>query len=278
MASAAQSESDQARSRYLPEFDAGLREAFGRETEMFFNAIVREDRPVTELLTASFTFLNQRLADFYGIRGVYGSAFRRVELTDRKRGGILGQGSILTVTSYPNRTSVVQRGKWVLENLLGTPPPAPPANVPPLELQNSERKLSVREAMELHRTNPVCASCHSRMDPIGFSLENYSGIGAWRDKDNGAAIDASGRLPDGTDFQGPGGLRNLLLNRHRDEFVTTFTEKLLTYALGRGLEPNDLPALRAIIRDAAKQNLTVPALIRAIINSPQFQMRRTRES
>jgi Protein of unknown function (DUF1588)/Protein of unknown function (DUF1592) len=172
---------------------------------MFFNAILRENRPVTELLDAKFTFLNQRLAEFYGIPGVYGSAFRKVELTDPRRGGLLGQASILTATSYPSRTSVVLRGKWVLENLLGTPPPAPPANVPPLELHAKDRALTMREAMEAHRANPICASCHSKMDPIGFALENFNGVGEWRDKDNGATIDASGNLPDGSLFQGPPG-------------------------------------------------------------------------
>ena len=210
--------------------------------------------------------------------GVHGSQFRRVEITDPNRGGILGQGSLLTVTSYPNRTSVVQRGKWVLENLLGTPPPPPPPNVPSLDPHGKEGNLSMRQAMEAHRANPVCASCHSRMDPIGFALENYDGVGAWRDKDNGAVIDASGKLPDGAEFDGPNGLKNLLLTQHRDDFISTFTQKLLTYALGRGVEASDLPAVRTIMRDAAKENDTIPALIDAIVRSPQFQMRRTRSS
>ncbi|HVW84571.1 MAG TPA: DUF1592 domain-containing protein, partial [Bryobacteraceae bacterium] len=261
-----------------PEFDNNLRKSFEQETRLFFNAILRENRPVTELLDAKFTFVNQRLAEFYGIPNVYGPQFRRVELTDPNRGGILGQGSLLTVTSYPNRTSVVQRGKWVLENLLGTPPPPPPPNVPSLDPHGKSGKLSMRQAMEMHRANPVCASCHSRMDPIGFALENFDGVGAWRTEDNGSPIDASGKLPDGTTFNGAAGLKKLLLTQHRDEFLSTFTEKLMTYALGRGLEPYDAPAVRAIMRDAAKQNDTIPALINSIVRSPQFQMRRTRES
>jgi hypothetical protein len=262
----------------FPEFDNALRHDFEEETTLFFNAVVRENRPVTQLLDGKFTFLNERLADFYGVPGIHGSQFRRVEITDPHRGGILGQGSLLTVTSYPNRTSVVQRGKWVLENLLGTPPPPPPPNVPSLDPHGKEGNLSMRQAMEAHRANPVCASCHSRMDPIGFALENYDGVGAWRDKDNGAVIDASGKLPDGAAFDGPNGLKSLLLNQHRDDFVSTFTQKLLTYALGRGVEASDLPSVRTIMREAAKENDTIPALIDAIVRSPQFQMRRTRSS
>ncbi len=259
----------------FPEFDNNLRRSFERETTMFFNAIVRENRPVTELLDAKFTFLNERLAGFYGVPGVHGPQFRRVAITDENRGGILGQGSLLTVTSYPNRTSVVQRGKWVLENLLGTPPPPPPPNIPSLDAHGKNGTQTLRQALEAHRANPVCSSCHSRMDPIGFALENYDGVGAWREKDNGAVIDASGKLPDGTLFSGPAGLKHILLTQHRDEFISTFTEKLLTYALGRGLESYDAPAVRAIMRDAARHNVTIPALIDSIVKSPQFQMRRT---
>ncbi len=260
----------------FPQFDDSLRRAFEQETEMFFESVLRETRPVTELLDAKFTYLNQRLAEFYKIPGVYGPQFRRVELTDSNRCGILGQGSLLTVTSYPNRTSIVQRGKWVLENLLGTPPPPPPP-VPPLDPHGKNGKLSMRQAMEEHRANPTCAACHSRMDPIGFALENYDGIGGWRDQDNGAPIDASGKLPDGSAFNGLGGLTSLLLGRHREEYISTFTEKLMIYALGRGVESYDRPAMRAIMREAAKQNTTIPALIDAIVKSPEFQMRRTRD-
>ncbi len=262
----------------FPKFDASLRQSFERETELFFNAILRENRPLTDLLSADFTYLNQRLAEHYGIPNVYGSQFRRVTLKDGNRGGLLGQGSILTVTSYPNRTSVVQRGKWVLENLLGAPPPPPPPDIPALPEHNKDgQQLTMRQQMEQHRANPTCASCHSRMDPIGFSLENYDGIGAWRAKDSGNAIDASGKMPDGTVFEGPSGLKKLLLTAHRDEFIETFTEKLMTYALGRGLEYYDRPAMRAVIRDAAKQNTTIPAIIHALVQSPQFQTRRTRD-
>ena len=260
-----------------PVFDESLRRAFRQETESLFNFILRQNRPVTEILDANYTFVNERLAEFYGIPGVYGSRFRRVELSDPNRGGLLGQGSILTATSYPTRTSVVLRGKWVLENLLGSPPPPPPPDVPALELHAKGRQMSVREAMEAHRANPVCASCHARMDPIGFALENYDGIGAWRSTDNGVSINASGKLPDGAEFSGPAGLKKLLLTQHRGEFLSTFTEKLMTYALGRGLEPSDQPALRAILREAQKQDVTVPALINAIVDSPQFQMRKATE-
>ena len=260
----------------FPEYDAALRQSFDRETELFFNAVLRENRPITDLLSADFTYLNERLAQHYGIPNIYGSQFRRAALKDCNRGGLLGQGSILTVTSYPNRTSVVQRGKWVLENLLGSPPPPPPPDIPPLEAKSKDGKLlTSRQQMEQHRTNPVCSSCHARMDPIGFALENYDGVGAWRSKDSGSVIDAAGKLPDGTLFEGPAGLTKLLLTKYRDEFIATFTGKLLTYALGRGLEYYDAPAIRAIMRDAERNNSTIPALIQAIVNSPQFQMRRT---
>ena len=262
----------------FPQFDASLKKAFQQETELFFNSILREERPVSEFLDAKYSFMNQRLAEFYGVKGIFGPQFRRVELTDPRRGGLLGQGSILTVTSYPNRTSVVQRGKWILENLLGTPPPAPPPNVPPLDPHGKDGKLSMRQAMEQHRANPVCASCHSKMDPLGFALENYNGVGQWRDKDGGVEIDPSGTLPNGTPFSGAAGLREALLKNHREEFISTFTEKLMIYALGRGLEPYDRPVMRSIMREAARHNTTIPALINAIIQSPQFQMRRNRES
>ena len=262
----------------FPKFDDSLRKAFEKETELFFDTVLREDRPVTDLLSADFTYLNQRLAEHYGVAGVYGSQFRRVTLKDQNRGGLLGQGSILTVTSYPNRTSVVQRGKWVLENLLGTPPPAPPADIPALEAHSKDGKqLTMRQQMEQHRANPVCASCHSRMDPIGFSLENYDGVGAFRTKDAGNPIDVTGKMPDGKTFEGPAGLKSLLLNGHRDEFLDTFTEKLMTYALGRGVESFDQPAIRAILRDAGKRNTSIPDIINAIVLSPQFQTRKTRE-
>jgi hypothetical protein len=257
------------------QWDDNLRMSFQQETELLFNAIVRENLPVTDILNAKFTFLNQRLADFYGVPGVYGSRFRRVEMTGSKRTGLLGHASVLTVTSYPTRTSVVMRGKWVLESLLGSPPPPPPPDVPDLNLKPKERVLSMREAMELHRANPICASCHSKMDPLGFALENYDAIGGWREKENGAAIDSLGKLPDGTEIHGAGGLAEVLSNQYREEFLLTFTDKLMTYALGRGLESYDQPTLRTIVRQTAKDRHTVPALIRAVVESPQFLMRRT---
>ena len=262
----------------FPGFDESLRQAFRRETELFFESVLRENRTVFELLDANYTYLNQRLAEHYGIKGVYGSQFRRVDLTDPNRGGLLGQGSILTVTSYPNRTSVVQRGKWILENLLGAPPPPPPPDVPDLKPRGKDgRLLNMREQMDLHRANPICASCHARMDPIGFALENYDAIGRWRTKDAGSVIDATGKLPDGTKFNGPAELKKILLTGHRDEYVTNVTEKLLTYALGRGLESYDAPAVRTIMREAAKDDFRLPALINAIINSKSFQTRKRLE-
>jgi hypothetical protein len=263
----------------FPGFDEGLKQSFRRETELFFESVLRENRSVFDLLDVNYTFLNQRLAEHYGVRGVYGSQFRRVALSDPNRSGLLGQGSILTVTSYPNRTSVVQRGKWVLENLLGAPPPPAPPDVPDLKPHGKDgRLLSMREQMDAHRANPICASCHTRMDPIGFALENYDAVGRWRTIDAGAVIDASGKLPDGTKFSGPAELKKILLSEHRDEFATTVTEKLLTYGLGRGLESYDAPAVREIMREAARDGYRLPTLINAIINSKPFQMRRTPKS
>jgi mono/diheme cytochrome c family protein len=259
-------------------FDESLRQSFMMETQLFVNSIFREDRSLLDLLSADYTFVNERLAEHYGIPKVYGSQFRRVALTDPNRRGLLGQGSILTVTSYPNRTSVVQRGKWVLETLLGTPPPPPPPDVPELKAAPNGKTLSAREQMQVHRANAVCASCHGRMDPIGFALENYDGVGKWRSEDAGASIDASGKLPDGTEFQGPAGLSQLLLTKYRDDFVRTATEKLLTYALGRGVEYYDNPTVRAIGREAARDSYRISSLIFAIVKSTPFQMRRASES
>jgi hypothetical protein len=264
----------------FPEFDESLRRAFEQETELLFQTVLREDRPVMELLDAKYTFLNQRLAEHYKIPNVYGSQFRRVELTDANRGGLLGQGSILTVTSYPNRTSVVQRGKWILDNLLGSPPPPPPANVPSLEAHAKDgRPLTMREQMEVHRADPICASCHARMDPIGFALENFDGVGHWRDKDAGSAINASGKLPNGQQFSGPAGLKKLLTETpsYRDQFEATVTRKLLTYALGRGLEYYDEPSVRAILRETGPGGYKMDEIITAIVDSKPFQMRRTLE-
>ena len=262
----------------FPEFDESLRQAFYDETELFFHSILREDRSVLELLNANYTFLNERLAEHYGVPNVYGSQFRKVTLNDPNRGGLLGQGSILTVTSYPNRTSVVQRGKWILENLLGAPPPPPPPEVPELKPHAKDgRRLTMREQMEQHRSNPVCSSCHARMDPIGFALENYNGVGKWRSKDGASPIDASGKFPGGAEFSGPAGLKKLLLADYRDDFVANVTEKLLIYALGRGLEYYDQPAVRAITRQAAQDDYKMSALVTAIVKSVPFQMRRTPE-
>jgi len=220
--------------------------------------------------------VNERLARFYGIPGVYGDRFRRVALgAESGRAGVLGQGSVLTVTSYATRTSPVLRGKWILANLLGAPPPPPPANVPGLQEKSDEGKpLSMRQAMERHRTNAACASCHSRMDPLGFALENFDAIGQWRSiGESQEPIDASGALPDGTAFQGPAGLRQVLLGQQQ-EFVGTLTEKLLTYAIGRGLEYSDMPAVRAIAREAAASDNRLSSVVLGIVRSVPFQMRR----
>jgi hypothetical protein len=261
----------------FPEFDENLREALQRETELFFESMLREDRSVVDLLDADYTFLNERLARHYGIPNIYGNHFRRVALSNEERRGLLGKGSILTATSYANRTSPVLRGKWVLENILGTPPPPPPPNVPELQEATQEGKtLTMRQRMEKHRANPACAVCHTRMDPLGFALENFDAIGGWRATEANAPIDASGVLPDGTQFQGASGLRKVLLSR-RQEFVGTVTEKLLTYALGRGTEYYDAPAARSIMRESAPDNYSWSSLILGIVKSTPFQMRRSEE-
>ncbi len=260
----------------FPDFDDTLRESFRIETEMFFDSVIREDRSALDLLRADYTFLNERLARHYGIPNVKGNRFRRVTLpADSHRGGLLGQGSILTVTSYPDRTSPVVRGKWILENLLGTPPPPPIPGVPPLKPPSfADKVLTMRERVAAHRNSPVCASCHSMMDPLGFALEHFDGVGKYRALDeSGAPIDASGALPDGSTFAGADGLRDALLSS--DRFVTTLTEKMLTYALGRGVEYYDMPAVRVIVRDAARTNYRFTSLIRAIVESAPFQMRRS---
>jgi hypothetical protein len=262
----------------FPDFDDSLRDAFRMETSLFFQNILREDHSIFELLDAKYTFLNQRLAEHYGIPNVYGPQFRKVELADANRGGLLGQGSILTVTSPPNRTSVVQRGKWILETLLGAPPPPPPPDIPDLKPHGKDGKLlSLREQMETHRANATCAACHSRMDPLGFALENYDGVGKWRVKDAGHPIDATGKLPNGTPIDGPAGLKKVLLSQRRDDFANTVVEKMLTYALGRGLEYYDMPVVRSISRDAAKDDYRMSAIISGIVRSTSFQMRRTPE-
>ncbi|MEP6714928.1 MAG: DUF1592 domain-containing protein [Terriglobia bacterium] len=262
--------------RMFPDFDDNLRQAFRRETELFFESIMREDRNVLDLLRANYTFVNERLARHYGIPNIYGSRFRRVTFEPgSERGGLLSQGSILTVTSYATRTSPVIRGKWVLTNILGTPPPPPPPNVPPLkESADTGKVLTMRERMAEHRANPACAGCHKLMDPIGFALENYDAVGRWRSAENGVPVDSAGALPDGAAFEGVAGLRDALL-RHPDLFVTTTSEKLLTYALGRGTEDYDAPALREIVRNAAAKDYRFSALVLGIVNSTPFQMRRS---
>ncbi len=263
----------------FPDFDDNLREAFQRETELFLESQVREDRPLEELLTATYTFVNERLARFYGIRNVYGVHFRRVSVSDPHRAGLLGHASILTVTSYATRTSPVVRGKYLLDNILGAPPPPPPANVPPLEEADEAGQplASMRERMAAHRRNAVCATCHMRMDPLGFALENFDAIGRWRTTDGTSEIDASGVLPDGTPFAGPGEFRQALLSR-REEFVRTFTEKLLTYALGRAVQYYDMPAVRTIMGDASSDDYHWSSLILGIVESRSFQMRKAQGS
>ena len=263
--------------RLFPDFDDNLRQAMRRETELLFESVVKEDRNVLDLLRANYTFLNERLAKHYGIPNVYGSNFRRVALTnDSIRGGLLGQGSILTVTSYGNRTSPVLRGKWILENILGTPPPPPPPNVPPLKDNKTVGKIpTMRERMAEHRSNPACSGCHQLMDPIGLSMENFDAIGRWRNRSEGdASIDPSGTLPSGASFEGVRGLKAALLN-HPDGFVNTLTEKLLTYGLGRGLEYYDAPAVRAITREARENEFRFSSLVLGVVRSEPFQMRRS---
>jgi mono/diheme cytochrome c family protein len=262
--------------RGFPDYDDNLRQAMRRETELFFESIIRENRNVVDLLSANYTFLNERLARHYGVPNVYDSYFRRVTFEPNSaRGGLLGQGSILTLTSYADRTSPVIRGKWILANIVGSPPPSPPPNVPPLKDNAAAGKvLTMRERMAAHRANQPCAGCHRLMDPVGFSLENYDAIGRWRTTEEDAPIDASGSLPDGSQFVGVSGLRTALLSRP-ELFVATLTEKLLTYGLGRGLEFYDGAAVRKIVRDARGNDYRFASLITGIVNSTPFQMRRS---
>ncbi len=259
---------------FFPDFTQNLRESLRQETELFFRSVLLEDRSVIELLTADYTFVNEPLARHYRIPGVYGPDFRRVTVPDVNRRGLLGHGSVLFVTSYPQRTSPVLRGKWVLENILGTPPPPPPPDVPSLQTETDETgALSMRQAMSRHRANPVCAGCHSLMDPLGFGMENFDPIGRWRTRDaSSSVIDASGVLPDGTKFNGMAELRQVLV-RQPEQFVTTLTEKLLTYALGRGLEYYDAPAVRSIVRDAGRDNYRFSSVLLGIVKSMPFQLR-----
>ena len=265
----------------FPNFDDNLRQSFKQETELFFESMMKEDRDVMDLLTANYTFVNERLAKHYGIPNVYGSQFRRVTLTglddNGARRGLLGQGSILSVTSYPTRTSPVLRGKWIMENLMGSPPPAPPPNVPALKDQAQGGKvLSIRQLMEEHRKNAPCSTCHKVMDPLGFALENFNGVGEYRTKDASGPIDSSGQLADGTKIDGVVGLRNALL-KHPEYFVGTLTEKMLTYALGRPLEYYDMPVVRGIVQSAARSDYRFSSLIMGIVKSEPFEMRRALE-
>jgi len=256
----------------FPDFDDNLRRSMRRETELLFESIVREDRSVLDLLRADYTYLDERLARHYGVPNIYGSQFRRVPVTDDQRRGLLGQASILAVTSHAERTSPVLRGKWVLENLLGLIVPPPPEDVPPLVTKEGEAPRTLRAQMEAHRATPVCASCHKLMDPIGFALENFDAVGSWRTKEPAGPIDASGQLADGSKVDGVVALRNAILARP-DVFVTTMTEKMFVYALGRGIEAYDRPAIRQIVRDAARDNYRFSSLVRGIVRSPAFQMR-----
>jgi hypothetical protein len=260
------------------DFDDNLRRAFEQEAELFFASIMRENRNVLDLMDANYTFINERLAKHYNIPGVYGSHYRRVTLTDEARRGLLGKGAILMVTSHTDRTSPVVRGKWVLDNLLGAPPPPMPANVPPLDEngQQAGRVLTMRERMEVHRRNPVCANCHKIMDPIGLAMENFDAVGSWRTREggtHGTAIDASGVLLDGTKVDGIVSLRKALL-RNPEIFVGTFVEKMMTYALGRGVAATDMPTVRQIVRDGASRNYRFASMVEGVVNSPAFQMRR----
>ncbi|MDB6016825.1 MAG: Protein of unknown function (DUF1587)/Protein of unknown function (DUF1592)/Protein of unknown [Pedosphaera sp.] len=259
----------------FPEFNNDLRNAMNRETELFTGFIIKQDRSVLEFLEANYTFLNERLAKHYGIEGVQGDEFRRVDLKGDQRGGLLTQASILTITSNPTRTSPVKRGRWVLENLLAAPPPPPPPNVPILkEGKEAALKGTMRQRMEQHRADPNCASCHARMDPIGFGLENYDAIGAWRMKEGNFAIDSSGQLATGESFRGAADLKSIMIKRKKEAFVQCLSEKMLTYALGRGLEQYDKCALDSIVQKLARNRYRFSSLVMEIVQSAPFQMRR----
>ena len=259
----------------FPDFDTRLRSAMARETEMFFSYILRTDSSVLDFIAADYTFLNERLAEHYGIPGVSGTAFRKVALQPEwNRGGLLGQASILTVTSYGNHTSVVKRGKWILDNLFAAPPPPPPPDVPALEQEHDGRKLSAREQLERHRSDPVCAACHVKMDPLGFSLENYDAVGGYRTMDAGQVIDASATMPNGMAFKGLTGLQAVLMDS-KDEFTRAFTERLMTYALARGIVSQDMPAIRSVARSAADDDYRIRTIIKGIAKSDPFTLRKT---
>jgi hypothetical protein len=256
----------------FPDFDDNLRQALGRETELLFDAVVRENRSLVDMLDADFTFLNERLARHYGIPGIYGERFRRVAIQDPDRRGILGQASFLTLTSVATRASPVTRGKWILENLLGMPPPSPPPDVPSLDSSARPQPQTLREQMTRHRADPVCAACHRLMDPFGFALENFDAVGRWRATDQGFAIDAADTMFDGSHVDGPAELRAFLLSK-REVFVATFLTKLMMYALGRRIEPGDMPSIRTILRDTSANDYRVSDLMMGLIASPAFQTR-----
>ncbi len=260
----------------FPDFEEGLRRAMRRETEMFLESVMLEDRSVLDLLRANYTFVNERLAKHYDIPNVYGNHFRRVTFgPNDPRGGLLAQGSILMLTSYSSRTSPVLRGKWILENLLATPPPPPPPNIPQLEAQNPDSKpQTMRQAMEQHRKNPTCAGCHARMDPLGFALENFNAVGGFQALGpDGSPLDVSGVMPDGMKFEGAPGLRRLLVETRAQPFVVAFTEALMKYATGRDLTPNDAPIVRKIVRDAARTDYSFYSIVQGIVTSLPFQAR-----
>jgi hypothetical protein len=256
-----------------PSFDRPLRAALKREIELFVDSVFREDRSVVDLLSANYTFVNERLAAQYDIPNIRGDEFRRVTLTDPNRFGLLGKGAVMMVTAYPNRTSPVLRGAYILENILGTPPSPPPPNVPPFkENKEGEKAKTVRAILEEHRANPTCNACHGVMDPLGFALENFDTIGAYRTMDRltRTKIDTGGKLVDGTVINGPSDLRAALLKRH-DQFVQTLTEKLMTYALGRGVQYYDMPSIRKVVRDAARDNYRFSSIVKGIVMTPAFQ-------
>jgi hypothetical protein len=257
----------------FPEWNSELRDDMRTETRLFFDHMLRDNRPLSEFLDAKYTYLNARLAKFYGIPGVEGDNFRRVELTTDQRGGLLGQASVLTVSSYPTRTSVVIRGKYILSNILGTPPAPPPPDVPLLDEAAVGSSASLRQQMEAHRANPVCASCHSKMDVLGFGLENYNGIGKWRTMDGKFPVDSTGTLPNGKTFSGPAEMRSALLSRLPD-FAHCMTEKMLTYALGRGLGPNDRRTVEELDRNLAAKDYPFEQFIYEVVRSLPFQSRR----
>jgi hypothetical protein len=257
----------------FPEWNPELRDAMKQETRLFFNHVLRENRPLADFLDARYTFLNDRLAKFYGIPGVTGPDFRRVELTTEQRGGILSQASVLTVSSYPTRTSVVIRGKYILNNILGSPPPPPPADVPPLDESSVGTSASLRQQMEKHRANAVCASCHSKMDPLGFALENYDGIGKWRTMDGKFPVDSSGTLPNGKSFSTPAEMRTVL-QAQLPEFARCMVEKMLTYSIGRGLGPYDRRTVLEIDRKLAASGYPFQSILFEIVRSLPFQSRR----